>query len=161
MILIELKVNDGYQLRLSNGKMAIDLYAIYNSNTTHEWFAYHYQRKKLRFFNCEIFSIKYFLHYYVIYNRKYLTKVNELCSAEFLNSKYLVPCDPVKRLNEMYGYNDWETNIQVNFLYKFENLGFWSDREWPNVNKYYDISGKLNLERTLSHANTYNNTMHL
>jgi hypothetical protein len=105
------------------------------------------------------FSIENFINSFVTYRiyRKYLNKISELCTAEFLNNKYLVPCDPVKRLNEMYGYNDWETKKQVNSVYNLENLGPWPGRVWPNVNKFYDISGKLNLNRTASHANNYIN----
>ena len=71
----------------------------------------------------------------------------------------MVPCEPVKRLDDLYGFGNWETNEQVNSLYKFENLGSWPDNEWPNVNKFYDVSGKLIRERTLAHANSYKNSV--
>ena len=80
---------------------------------------------------------------------------DELCSAELLNQKHLVPCDPVGYLNKEYGKLRWYEPKPTN--YTWNNLvysGNWSDLEWKNVLKYYYSNGSLNEYYTLAMINS-------
>ena len=69
----------------------------------------------------------------------------KLCSAELLNNRFMVPCDPVNYLNrEYFDEKRWSFPQEKN--YTWSNLVFdsrWKDHEWPNVIKYYDKDGLL------------------
>jgi hypothetical protein len=92
---------------------------------------------------------------------RYLPAFDELCSAELLNTKQMVPCDPIKYLNSEYGTFNWLTPISLN--YKWSNLKFtrkWNDNEWKRAYKYYNLDGSLNHKKTQKYINKhlgYNN----
>ena len=64
--------------KLSKNQLYSLIYLVYKINTTHQWCGY------------QVNQMKY---------RRFLPNFNELCSAELLNQKLMVPCDPVKYLD--------------------------------------------------------------
>lgn len=80
----------------------------------------------------------------------------KVCSAELLNSKYMVPCDPVKYLDKEYGPKLWESPQSKN--YTWTNVVFWknwSDSDWPRSIKYYDKNGNLLKNKILEYVNKF------
>jgi hypothetical protein len=85
-----------------------------------------------------------------------LPHFDELCSAELLNRKFLVPCDPVNYLDRDYGPERWKTPESVN--YTWSNVKYWekwSQPLWPHTIKYYDKAGRLIPKRILDYVNKY------
>ena len=81
---------------------------------------------------------------------------DELCSAELLNHKYMIPCDPIKYLDKEYGPSRWLTPESSNYTWK--NVVYynnWTDSEWPRTIKYYDKEGKLLVPKILNHVNKH------
>lgn len=119
-------------MRLTGKSVYIDLFLVYHeSNSTKQSCGYQDGRKK--------------------YKRN-LPPFNELCSAELLSQKHLVPCDPVQYLDLEYGKNSWQTPLSSK--YKWKNLVFvgnWTDDEWPQAVRYYEKNGTLNLVKTLKY----------
>ena len=87
--------------------------------------------------------------------RRFVPAFNELCSAELLNQKLLIPCDPVKYLDSEYGTSKWQTPVKgpkwSNLIYQ----GEWSDSEWPKAVRYYYNNGTVKINETLKHLNRY------
>ena len=99
-----------------------DMFLVYDLNNTHSWCGYQVNRVKFR---------------------RFLPKLNTLCSAELLNHKYMIPCDPVSYLDKEYGPG-WRSPQSKN--YTWSNVQYWknwSDIEWPKAVKYYDKYGAL------------------
>ncbi|RNA04974.1 hypothetical protein BpHYR1_047104, partial [Brachionus plicatilis] len=77
-------------------------------------------------------------------------------SAELLNSKYMVPCDPVKYLDREYGPRHWESPESKNYTWKnVVYSGNWSDSDWPHSIKYYDKNGNLLKKKILEYVNKF------
>ncbi|RNA30939.1 fukutin isoform X1 [Brachionus plicatilis] len=109
--------NDSLEFRIGQeNSFHIDLFFTYELNQTHQWFPYHSGRQVKR----NLFS-----------------KFSGICSAELHEEKFLVPCDPVKVLNEIYGENGWQRPDK-----KFKvspNLKAWKSwnlNQWLNAIKY-------------------------
>ena len=111
------------------------MFLVYKINATHQWCGYQVNRVKFR---------------------RFLPNFNELCSAELLNQKLMVPCDPVKYLDNEYGVNNWATPLSKNYQWKnvvyFKN---WTNSEWPHAVRYYDKEGKLIEKKTLDYINQH------
>lgn len=88
---------------------------------------------------------------------------NELCSAELLDSKFLVPCDPVQQLNADYGPNGWQTPKSKSNLkketkdsYTWPSLKFFntsSDAEFLKSVRFYTINGSIDNKTTFNFLN--------
>lgn len=99
----------------------------------------------------------------IFFLRQYLPKINELCSAELLNSKFLVPCNPVEHLNADYGAHGWQTPKKSSNLHKetkesytWPSLHFFnksSDAEFLKSVKWYNIDGSLDNKTTFNFLN--------
>lgn len=127
-------LNDSFEFRMYNDKFTFDLFLTYKLNETIQWCGYQVNRLKYR---------------------RYLPNFDKLCSAELLNNKLYVPCDPVAYLNKEYGRPDrWKTPKEKN--YTWSNVVFnskWTDEQWPHVIKFYDKSGNLLKKKTLEVVN--------
>ena len=80
---------------------------------------------------------------------------DELCSAELLDSKFLVPCDPVGYLNHQYGpMSLWSVPEPANYTwFNIHKYSEWSDDDWPFVVRFYDRYGYVERTRTINHLN--------
>lgn len=89
--------------------------------------------------------------------RRYLPNFDKLCSAELLNQRFMVPCDPVSYLNREYGEEKkWSFPQEKN--YTWSNVIYdsrWKDHEWPNVIRYYDKAGGLLKNKVLEYVNKH------
>lgn len=127
-------MNDSYELRLYNDLFTFDLFLVYK-NQSSQWCGYQVNRSKFK---------------------RTLPDFNQLCSAELLNHKFMVPCDPVHYLDRDYGPVRWQTPQSVN--YTWSNVRFWekwSDSLWPHTIKYYDRNGKLIKKKILDYVNKH------
>ena len=107
-----------------------------------------------------LFIISYIIEYnlvcmdfkILIFFRRILPNFNKLCSAELMNHKYLVPCDPVQYLDIEYSTGLWRQPEKDN--YEWPNLVYYSeyskDQYKDNV-KYYNNNGKFDKESTEIH----------
>jgi hypothetical protein len=129
-------LNDSYEFRMFNDRFTFDLFLVYKTNQTHQWCGYQVNRSKFR---------------------RWLPNFVELCSAELLSSKFMVPCDPVKYLNAEYGNEKrWKTPKASN--YTWSNVVYnskWTDYEWPHAIKYYDRNGNLLKPKILKYLNQH------
>ena len=92
---------------------------------------------------------------------------NEVCSAELINQRFMVPCDPVKYLDTDYGKNNWQEpkkNLSPISTKDKQKKGTKDTYHWPNLkyfgkyaddvfirtNRWYKKSGLLNKELTYS-----------
>ena len=92
--------------------------------------------------------------------RRWIPTFNTLCSAELLNFKVLVPCDPIGYLNNEYGnFKNWIKPIIKG--YKWTNLEqqntLWHNSDWPYAIKLIYPNGKLNYNETLNYINKNSN----
>lgn len=81
---------------------------------------------------------------------------SDLCSAELLNRKYLVPCDPVKYLENEYGSKRWRSPQSKNYVW--DNVKYWrnwTDSEWIHSVRYYDKNGNVIKNKTLAQLNKF------
>jgi hypothetical protein len=127
-------VNDSYEFRLFNDMFTFDMFLVYDLNNTHSWCGYQVNRVKFR---------------------RFLPKFKSLCSAELLNHKYMIPCDPVSYLDKEYGPG-WKSPQSKN--YTWSNVQYWknwSDIEWPRAVKYYDKNGALLRPKILAYINKH------
>lgn len=88
-------------------------------------------------------------------SRQYYPNFNELCSAELLSSKFLIPCNPVQYLNAEYGPNGWKIPEKKN--YKFYGTKFYervSDAEFLKTRKYYRYDGAIDNSTTFEELNS-------
>jgi hypothetical protein len=80
-----------------------------------------------------------------------------ICSAELLESKFIVPCNPEKYLSFQYG-NKWRMPLQ-NDYFNYGSIGFykiWSDEEWPYVIRWYNMNnGSFDYAKSLRDTNNY------
>ena len=80
-----------------------------------------------------------------------------LCSAELLESKFIVPCNPEKYLSFQYG-NKWRMPLQKDY-FNHGSIGFykiWSDEEWPYVIRWYNMNnGLFDYAKSLRDTNNY------
>lgn len=81
-------VNDSFEFRLYNDKFTFDMFLVYKINQTHQWCGYQVNRYKFR---------------------RFLPNFERLCSAELLEHKFMIPCDPVGYLNKEYGPKKWHS----------------------------------------------------
>lgn len=81
----------------------------------------------------------------------------ELCSAELLNHKYQVPCDPIAYLDTNYGkFPKWSKPKSLFTEYVWPNFspnGKWTDEEFINGFRRYNLDGSLNRKATLDTIN--------
>ena len=111
------------------------MFLVYKINQTHQWCGYQVNRVKFR---------------------RFLPNFDELCSAELLNNKFMVPCDPVNYLDKEYGPKNWQTPQSKN--YSWTNVLYWknwTDTEWPHTIKYYGKSGELLTPKILAYVNKH------
>jgi hypothetical protein len=122
-------------MRLIGKNAYLDLFLVYKHNSTFQSCGYQAYRKKYL---------------------RLIPQFNQLCSADLLNQKHFVPCDPVKYLDLEYGKSSWLTPQTTKFTWK--NVvpnGEWTEQEWPRAFKYYNANGTLHLNKTLDHINKY------
>jgi hypothetical protein len=90
--------------------------------------------------------------------RRWLPNFSQVCSADLLNVKVLVPCNPEEYLNLEYG-NKAKWRLPKKNKYKWTNLDEkflnWTDFQWPNTIKFYDIDGRIDVNQTLNHINSF------
>ena len=109
--------NDSLEFRIGSENFHIDLFFSYEYNVTHQWFPYHNGREVLR---------------------TIASKFDSLCSVELLDEKYYAPCDPVKYLDEKYGHDGWQKNVEnFNNNYNVNKFKIWNDLEWPRAIQLY------------------------
>ncbi len=97
------------------------------------------------------------MFFFFLLYRRWLPNFNQVCSADLLQHKVLVPCDPVEYLNLEYGEaNNWIFPKSKN--YTWSNLDKqhtnWTDKEWPHAIKFYNINGFNKIE-TINFVNNY------
>lgn len=135
---------NNYEFRLKANDFTIDIFYTYKipNNNTSQWNTFQLSKSVWR---------------------QYLPKINELCSAELLNSKFLVPCNPVEHLNADYGAHGWQTPKKSSNLHKetkesytWPSLHFFnksSDAEFLKSVKWYNIDGSLDNKTTFNFLN--------
>lgn len=126
--------NDSYELRLDSDGLQIDMFYFYDFNSTHHWCGY--QEKRIK-------------------KRRFLTK-SDLCSAELLGRKYLIPCKVETYLNEEYGNNLWKIPKKNNYVWS--NLIYWknwTESEWKTAIKFYGLDGTFLQKETLDYIKMY------
>lgn len=129
-------VNDSFEFRMFNDLFTFDMFLVYKHNQSDQWCGYQVNRAKFR---------------------RYLPNFDKLCSAELLNNRFMVPCDPVMYLNREYGdEKKWYFPQEKN--YTWSNVIYdsrWKDHEWPNVIRYYDKAGVLLKNKVLEYVNKH------
>ena len=110
--------NDSLEFRLGeDSKFHMDLFFTYELNETHQWFPYHMGR-----------DVK----------RTILKKFSGICSAELLDEKFFVPCNPVEVLNDLYGAKEWLTpNKKFTVSSKLKHWKRWNFAEWINAIHFF------------------------
>ncbi len=146
--------NDSYELRVFKDAVQFDMFIVYKHNDTHQWCGYQEKRKKFR----QVKILSEFLPCFYdlnVFNRRYLPDFNEFCSAELLGFKVMVPCDPVKYLNNEYG-PDWKKPKKSSYTWpnldRIHGLD-WSDADWPYAIRFYKTDGKVDVNQTIAFIN--------
>ena len=69
---------------------------------------------------------------------------SNLCSAELLDNKFIVPCNPEDYLRMQYGYN-WSYALTNNYfnLKTFFFYKYWNEEEYPYSIRLYDNDGNF------------------
>ena len=68
----------------------------------------------------------------------------------------MVPCDPIKYLDNEYGANNWQKPIVEKYYWK--NLVFkeyWKSDEWPKAVKFFDRRGRILRKKILNYVRKY------
>ncbi len=68
----------------------------------------------------------------------------------------MIPCNPVKYLDNEYGVDNWAVPKSKNYTWK--NVVYsknWTNTEWPYAVRYYDKKGKLLQKKTLTYLNQH------
>jgi hypothetical protein len=128
-------MNDSYELRLYNDLFTFDMFHVYKTNQSHQWCGYQVNKTKFK---------------------RILPDFDRLCSAELLNNKFMIPCDPVHYLERDYGPRRWQTPQSSN--YTWTNVRYWEkwkDKQWPHTIKYYDKQGRLLKQKVLDYVNKF------
>ncbi len=131
----------GLELRLqdTNTHVAYDLFCMYAHNSTSQWSPYHVENKLYK-------------SWYPSFNAR------QLCSAELLGSKFIIPCDPLRMLISEYG-NEEDWMIPKETDYHWSNINWkeyrrWTDEEYANAVRYYFSNGTVDMQRTLKKINS-------
>ena len=103
--------NDSYELSFTDDLFKYDAFFLYKYNQTHQYLPYFEKN----------YVFKRFLNYF------------DLCSCDLMNTKFIVPCDPINYLNNEY--LNWKDPEPENF--KWLNLDLSGKREWPEDPIYY------------------------
>jgi hypothetical protein len=119
--------DDSLEFALTNNYFKFDVFFVYNWNSTHQYYGYHLHGRKFK---------------------QWLPKVINLCSAELINIKVMIPCDPAVYLTSMYGHiDDWKTPKERNYVWPnldFNNSGSkWSLDRKDKVVKHFSPNGML------------------
>ncbi len=129
-------VNDSLEFRMTDEWFAYDLLFAYKLNSTHQLNGFHGYGKRFR---------------------QYLPSVKELCSAELLNGKYLVPCNIIEYLNAQFGEMEsymrpiLRSHKEPSINYK---IGYeWDISQLPYVFRSYGEDGNVSEERSLRMLN--------
>ena len=116
--------DDSYEFHIRNKYYRFDIFFVYNLNATYQYYTYHNQ---------------------FIKHKQLLPYIDDLCSAELINIKVLVPCDPIKYLSYMYGpIDDWKTPQAKNYTWPYLNLKQgerWSILRKRKAVKFYNKNG--------------------
>jgi hypothetical protein len=133
-------IKEGLEFRIFTTRdLVVDIFLTYKVNDTYQSNGYHPDRRLYK---------------------QLLVNFNEsnLCSAELLEAKYIVPCNPEAYLSFQYGENNWKKPLLENY-FDSGSIGYfknWADQEWPYAVRYYDfISGKLRDNATLEYINKF------
>ena len=116
--------NDSYEFHLVDKNFRYDIFFVYTLNSTYQYYGYHMN------------NIKY---------KQLLPHFGELCSAELLDIKVIVPCDVFNYLNYMYGpYEAWKVPQKKNYTWPYLDLT--AGEKWPDdkknlVVKFYNKYG--------------------
>ena len=123
--------NDSLELRIGKeGIFHIDIFFTYELNQTHQWFPYHSRREV---------------------KQTIVKKFSGICSAQLLEYKFFVPCDPVNVLNDIYGENNWQKpDNKFTASSKLKHWKWWKLDEWINAIKFFK-NGSLLTDYTLSY----------
>ncbi len=117
-------VDDGWEIQLIDKRSRYDIFFIYNLNETYQYYTYHLN------------NLKY---------KQLLPHFDDLCSAELIDIKVMVPCDPVSYLTYMYGpIDNWKIPQEKNYTWPFLDLKNgvkWSDERKHEVVKFYYSNG--------------------
>jgi hypothetical protein len=87
--------------------------------------------------------------------RKWLIKVNEICSVELLGHRLFAPCNPADYLRFQYG-KDWSKPTFSNGVVSLQSIRVWSPQEWLYFVRDYDNYGRLDVKKTLDLLNQWN-----
>ena len=116
--------DDSYEFHTRNKDFRYDLFFVYNLNSTYQYYTYH----------------KTFMKH-----KQLLPHFDDLCSAELIDVKVMVPCDVVNYLTYMYGsIDDWKIPKTENFTWPYLNLNEgtkWSNSRKNNAVKLYGPNG--------------------
>ena len=118
--------DDSLEFALTNRYFKYDIFFVYNWNSTCEYYGYHLNSMKFK---------------------QWIPNFKKLCSAELINTKVMVPCDPVQYLSYLYGsIESWKTPKEKN--YAFPNLDIKNGTRWSHDRKnkavkYYDLNGLI------------------
>lgn len=84
-----------------------------------------------------------------------LPDFEELCSAELLDHKFQVPCDPILYLTVNYGrFSKWSRPASKDFWWpSIVRNGEWTKDEIINEIRMFDKNGIFNKEATLISIN--------
>lgn len=87
--------------------------------------------------------------------RNWLPVSKGLCSAELLENKYLIPCNPVEVLIARFGhqYMDPQDENFMQTSIDFGNGIKFKEEELPYVFRSYDENGRMHVNRTLTMLN--------
>lgn len=81
---------------------------------------------------------------------------NVVCSAELLNHKYLVPCQPEKYLDTNYGPSRWKTPESDFKKYVWPSIklsGKWTDDQLLNSVRFFSKDGEIDQTTTFNYLN--------
>ena len=103
------------------------------------------------------------LTYFDLFLRRSLPYFDKVCSAELLNHKVMIPCDPVQYLNTEYGRDTWIKpkpeldNKVLNRDNRKQNIPKFSTKyTWPNLHYYgkYDDGDLIKSARFFKNDGT-------
>ena len=81
---------------------------------------------------------------------------DKLCSAQLLNHKFLVPCEPEKYLNKNYGRSRWKVPEKEFKKYAWPSIkknNKWTDEQFINAVRIFNRDGQINQKRTFECVN--------
>ena len=119
--------DDSLEYHIADKYYRNDLFFVYKLNETYQYYGYHMD------------MLKY---------KQLLPHFDDLCSAELLNIKIIVPCDTVEYLNYMYGpIDNWKKPETKKFTWPYLNYPHagekWSNDKKKTACKIYTPQGNL------------------